>query len=386
LTSPEDELPMAATEAEIKPSGRLMSIDALRGFDMFWIIGGDELGRALGAWSGTRAGQVVAEQLEHVPWEGFHFYDLIFPLFLFLVGVVLPFSMGKLEAEGTSAAYRRIARRTALLFFLGLLYNDLMQFRWADLRVTGVLQRIALCYGIAAVINLKLRTPALVVLLVAILLGYWGLLAYVAAPGGTPGDYSIEGNLAGWVDRHYLPGKIYEAYYGFGDNEGLLSTIPAVGTALLGVLAGRWLRAMPGPWVKVAGLVAAGAACVAGGFAWDERFPIIKNLWTSSFVLVAGGFSLILLGLFYAVIDVLKFRRWAFVFVVIGANAITIYFASRFVPFDQIAQFFLGGFYHLAEQRGASDPLMVVLRVAGTLAAEWIFLWFLYRNRIFLRA
>jgi predicted acyltransferase len=372
------------TEPSPKAPDRLLSIDALRGFDMFWIIGGDQLARALAVWSGSHTGRVVWKQFEHVAWEGFRFYDLIFPLFLFVVGAVLPFSLGKLDGLGPGEAYRRIARRTLLLFALGLLCNGVLRFDWANLRVAGVLQRIALCYGIAALISRNLATRGLVVTLAAILLGYWALLAHVAAPGQTPGDYSIEGNLAGWVDRHYLPGKIMKQYYGFGDNEGLLSTIPAVGTTLLGVLAGRWLRSGRGPWEKVAGLCVAGLASLAVGTIWGMHFPIIKNLWTSSFVLVAGGWSLLLLALFYALIDVLGFRRWAFFFVVIGANAITIYVVPQIIDFKHAADFFFGGIYRLAEQSVSAD-FRQVLVAAGTLALEWLFLLYLYRNRIFLR-
>jgi predicted acyltransferase len=375
---------MMAEPLDQPPAGRLRSIDALRGFDMFWIIGGDRLARALGTWVGTPAGHAVRDQMEHVEWAGFRFYDLIFPLFLFLVGVVLPFSLDKLRARGTAAAYGRVARRTALLFALGLLCNGVLQFDWSHLRVAGVLQRIALCYGIAALIVLNTRTRGQVITLIAILLGYWALLATVAASGGRPGDYTKEGNLAGWVDRHYLPGRIVAAYYGYGDNEGLLSTIPAVGTTLLGALAGRWLRTGRGPWAKVAGLAAAGLAALAVGAAWDRSFPVIKNLWTSSFVLVAGGFSLLLLALFYAVIDVLRFRRWAFFFTVIGANAITIYVVPRFVDFDKIDRFFLGGLYRLAAQYGGEDARQVLAAV-GFLAAEWLFLLYLYRRGHFLR-
>lgn len=370
--------------SDAKPRDRLLSIDALRGFDMFWIIGGDRLARALAKWSDTRAGRVVSEQMEHVAWEGFRFYDLIFPLFLFLVGVVLPFSLDKVRSHGRAAAYGRVARRTASLFALGLLCNGVLQFDWANLRVAGVLQRIAVCYGIAAIIVLNTSTRGQVVALAAILLGYWALLANVATPGGMAGDYSKAGNLAGWVDRHYLPGKIMSAYYGDGDNEGLLSTIPAVGTTLLGVLAGRWLRSGRGPWAKVAGLTAAGAVTLAVGVAWGWSFPTVKNLWTSSFVLVAGGLSLLLLAASYTVIDVLRFRRWAFFFVVIGANAITIYVVPRFVDFDRIARFFLGGLYRLAEHSGGAE-LRLVVAAAGVLAAQWLFLLYLYRSRIFPR-
>jgi predicted acyltransferase len=351
---------------------------------MFWIMGGDSLGRALAHWSGSRAGQVAAEQLEHVEWAGFRFYDLIFPLFLFLVGTVLPFSLAKVQREGTRAAYARIARRTVLLFVLGLLCNHALDFHWEQLRVAGVLQRIALCYGLAALISLHSSTRGLVIAFAAILLGYWALLANVAAPGYSAGDYSIEGNLPGWVDRHCLPGKIMPEYYGHGDNEGLLSTFPAVATALLGVLAGRWLRSGRGPWTKVAGLAAAGTVAIGAGVVWGAWFPIIKNLWTSSFVLVAGGLSLVLLALFYALVDVLRFRRWAFFFIVIGANAITIYVVPRFIDFPHCAEFFLGGIYGLGEQL-VSAKFRTVLEAAGELAAEWIFLLFLYRKGIFLR-
>lgn len=372
-------------ETSTSSENRLLSIDALRGFDMFWIVGGEELAKAIAKSSDSRFGRFIQEQLEHVAWEGFHFYDLIFPLFLFLVGVVLPFSLAKASREGRKATYGRIFRRTVSLFCLGLVYYGFLRFDWSNVRVAGVLQRIALCYGIAALIALNTKTLGRFLWLVAILLGYWALLANVAPPSGKAGDYSKEGNLAGWVDRHYLPGKIFKEYYGFGDNEGLLSTIPAVGTTLLGVLAGSWLRTIRRPWTKAIGLFAAGVGTAALGWAWSWKFPIVKNLWTGSFVLVAGGYSLILLATFHAAIDVLKFRRWAFFFVVIGSNAITIYFARRVVDFDKIAEFFFGGFCRIAAEHGGSN-FSAILSAAAVIAVEWLFLLFLYRNRLFLRA
>lgn len=365
-------------------SRRLLSIDALRGFDMLWIVGGDRLVRAWAAWSGSATASAIAGQFEHVEWEGFRFYDLIFPLFLFLVGAVLPFSLGKAAEKGRGAAYRRIGRRVVLLFGLGLLCNGVLRFNWDGLRVAGVLQRIAVCYGIAALIVMNASTRVQAATLGTILLGYWALLAGVAPPGGEAGDYSDAGNLAGWVDRNYLPGDIKEAYYGFGDNEGLLSTIPAVGTALLGALAGAWLRSGRGGWQKVLGLAGAGGLSLLVGTAWAAWFPVVKNLWTSSFVLVAGGWSLLLLAAFFAAIDVLRWRRWAFPLVVIGVNAITIYVVPRFVDFDRIADFFLGGTYMIVDRRVAGDFLPVA-SAAGTLLAEWLFLYYLYRRRLFLR-
>ena len=167
--------------------------------------------------------------------------------------------------------------------------------------------------------------------------------------------------------------------YDYGDNEGLLSTIPAVATALLGVLAGQWLLSDRNRWGKAAGLMAMGLGCLGVGMLWGRDFPIIKNLWTSTFVLVAGGWSLLLLALFYTIIDVLKLRAWAFVFVVIGVNAITIYMAKDIIPFDEIAKYFLGG---VAEYSGSFGPVVVPI---GVIVIEWLFLLHLYRNRIFLR-
>jgi predicted acyltransferase len=363
------------------PPARLISIDALRGFDMFWIVGGDRIARTLAKWWGTPRSQAFGTQFEHVDWAGFRFYDLIFPLFLFLVGVVLPFSLGKYHTEGQSktAALGRIARRVVLLFLLGLVCNNFLDFEFKTQRYAGVLQRIAICYGIAAVIYLLTTARTQVILFVAILVGYWAILMYVPAPDSTAGDLTKETNLAGYVDRHYLPGKIYEEYYGYGDNEGLLSTIPAVATALLGMLAGQWLLANQGRWTKAAGLALWGLACLGLGLLWSRDFPVIKNLWTSTFVLVAGGYSLLLLALFYTIIDVLKLRAWAFFFIVIGMNAITIYVAASLIPFPEISRSLLGG---VARYSGSFGPAAVPI---GTVAIEWLLLYHLYRNRIFLR-
>jgi predicted acyltransferase len=360
---------------------RLMSIDALRGFDMFWIVGGDRVARALGKWLDTPESRRFAEQFEHVKWEGFRFYDLIFPLFLFLVGVVLPFSLKKYQSgdEPKRAAFLRLARRVILLFLLGFIYNNGLQFQFESQRYTGVLQRIAICYGVAGLIFLVTKARTQVILFLAILIGYWAVLMYVPSPESRAGDLAMETSLAGYLDRHYLPGKINPGYYGFGDNEGLLSTIPAVATALLGVLAGHWLVSSRGPWIKAAGLLLGGLACLGLGFLWGRDFPVIKILWTSTYVLVAGGWSLLLLALFYTIIDVIGFRAWSFFFVVIGANAITIYIASRIIPFSQISQFLFGGAARLS---GSFGPVLLAI---GTLAIEWLLLLHLYRNKLFLR-
>lgn len=358
---------------------RVLSIDALRGFDMFWIIGGSAVARAVFQNDDpTSWGSRFSTQFEHVAWEGFRFYDLIFPLFIFLVGCVLPYSLEK-YISSPRKVYGRIIRRGVLLVFFGLLVNGVLQFDFANMRYAHVLQRIGIAYVFAAILYLNTTWRGQAIVATAILLGYWALLALVPAPGGVAGDYSMEGNLAGYVDRTLMPGVILEKYYGFGDNEGFLSTIPALVTGLLGLLAGTWLKSGARPWTKVFGLTLAGLVSLFVGHAWGLSFPVIKNLWTSSFVLVAGGWSLLLLAAFYAVIDVLNFHRLAFFWVVIGMNAITIYVGQRIVNFYDIAEFFVGGFAKLA---GESSGLVLLV---GILVVKWLLLLFMYRHRIFLR-
>jgi predicted acyltransferase len=374
------ERPATRSEAEpgrTAPSGRLLSIDALRGFDMFWIIGGDALFHAIARWVKTPWTAWVATQLEHVEWEGFRFYDLIFPLFLFLVGVVLPFSLAKQENRKT--AHLRILRRTLALVALGLVCNGILQFQWSDLRWAGVLQRIGICYGIGALIVLHAPRWMVWAVIPLIWTFYAAIFQVSWLPGQPANDYSKSGNIAGWVDRHYLPGKILEPYYGDGDNEGILSTIPAVTTVLLGACAGFVLRGVANPAGKVARLLGMGVAGLLLGGVLGMYIPVIKNLWTPSFVLIAGGWSLLLLGSFYGVIDVLGYRRWAFPFVVIGVNAITIYVVPNFVDFEQMSRFWFGG---LAAHAGSAGA---VILSGGVLVLEWLFLYALYRNRWYLR-
>jgi predicted acyltransferase len=209
-----------------------------------------------------------------------------------------------------------------------------------------------------------------------ILLLYWAVTMLVPAPGCAAGDLTMRGCLSSYIDQHLIPGFLY---YRYGDNEGILSTAPAVCTALLGALAGHWLRSNHSGSRKAAGLALAGVVCLVVGLLWSLAFPIIKILWTSSYVLFAGGWSLLLLALFYWVIDVKGYRRWSFFFVVIGMNAITIYFLDDVIDFGRIAEFFLRG---LANHAGLYKTLVLL---AGALAARWLFLWFLYRHKIFFR-
>lgn len=367
---------MAKASVSSEPQ-RVLAIDALRGFDMFWIIGADAVARSILGLIGTSRAAKLAEQFEHVKWEGFRFYDLIFPLFLFLVGCALPYSLEKYRQNPT-IAYWRIVRRVVALVLLGLVANGILKFDWENLRYAGVLQRIGICYSIGALIYLNTNTRGQIIGLVSILIGYWAMLRFIPASGGVAGDLSVEGNLCGWLDRQLLPGKIMPQFYGYGDNEGILSTIPAVATVLSGVLASHVLRSTLGNLQKILYLACAGIAAVYAGYLWNGWFPIIKNLWTSSFVLVTSGWSLILLAAFYAVIDVIGLKRWSMVFVIVGMNAITIYVAQRFIDFKHMSQFFLAG---VAKISGYEATVLL----AGTLLFKMLFLWFLYSKKIFLR-
>ena len=354
-----------------------MSLDALRGFDMFWIIGGSGLVLSLAHVLGFDAYVPwLRDQFTHPMWNGFTFYDLIFPLFVFLVGVAMPFSFSKhlARGEGRGHLYWRICRRTVLLVLLGIICNNgVLKTSFADQRFPSVLGRIGLCYFFAALIMLHSSARGRLAWILVLLLGYWAAMTWIPVPKFGAGNLTPGATLADYIDRTVMPGKLY---LGVRDPEGLFSTIPAIATALIGVLAGQWLReSRRNGHVKAAALLVAAGLCLALGYFWDRSFPINKNLWSSSFVLWTAGWSLLLLGLFYLVIDVWGWKSWAFVFVVIGANAITIYVAQQWIDFDALGQLL---FAHHA-------PLHRSLLNNAGLLMKWFSLYILYRQRIFLR-
>ena len=369
--------------AELKPEiaapGRIASIDALRGFDMFWISGGEELIHTFYRAHPTRVTAALSQQFEHVPWAGFHFYDLIFPLFVFVVGLVLPFSLTRRLEEG--ADRRQLhwhgVRRFALLLLLGLLYNGLLDFNFHQLRLSGVLQRIAIAYFCSTLLTINLKVRGQVIATGAILLGYWAIMMLIPVPGFGAGVLTPQGNLAAHFDQRFLPRPF--CCYEFGDNEGLISMIPAVATCMMGVLAGHWLRSGRSQNRKAAGLALAGIASLGVALLWTLDFPIIKNIWSSSFVLFAGGWSLLLLALFYWIIDLHGYQRWAFFFVVIGANSIAMYLAHRFFDFRILGDIFIHGLF---PYMAAWKPF--IREVAGVALSWCVFLHF-YRRKIFLR-
>jgi predicted acyltransferase len=348
---------------------------------MFWIMGGEEIFHSLAKITGNPFLQTIADQFEHPAWNGFHFYDLIFPLFLFISGVATPYSVGRELEKGTARKklLLRVIRRGLTLVVLGLIYNNGLRLHpISEIRFGSVLGRIGLAYMFANIIYLYTTRKGQVIWLVSLLIGYWLLLSFTSAPGFPPGDLTMRGNFASYLDRSILPGRLY---LGVHDPEGLVSTIPAIGTGLLGILAGQLLKnSLLAPAAKAGRLAVAGVISLVLALAWNTVFPINKNLWTSSFVLNVGGISLILLSLFYYIIDVRGHRKWAFFFSVIGMNSLLIYLSPHFINWEYMTK----GFFQWAGQL-VGDPWDVFVMVLCFLAVKWTFLYILYKKKIFLR-
>jgi predicted acyltransferase len=361
---------------------RLYSLDALRGFDMFWIMGADAFFHNLATATGSPFWSAIGNQLEHPAWNGFHFYDLIFPLFLFMAGVSTPFSVGKQFEKGRTRkqVLYKVIRRALILVLLGLVVNNGLEIRpIAEIRFGSVLGRIGLAYMFANIIYLytsKQRTQ--IIWFWGFIIGYWLLLKFTSAPGFAPGDLTMQGNFASYVDRLLMPGKLY---LGIHDPEGLMSTIPAISTGLLGILTGSLLKNGKMTQRRKAGLMAVvGIVFLVLAQIWNLDFPINKNLWTSSFVLNVGGISLLLMSLFYYVIDILGYKRWAFFFKVIGMNSILIYISGHFINWH----YSTNSFFHWLGQL-VGNPYDVVVLAACLIFIKWLFLYFMYRKRVFLR-
>ena len=357
-----------------------MSLDALRGFDMLFIMG-------LTTWIVTLCGVLpsgwftdwLVMQTEHAEWHGLTHYDTIFPLFLFVAGISFPFSVTKQRANGKSekSILYKIIKRGLMLVLLGLVYNGIFQLDFPTMRYASVLARIGLAWMFAAILFAKFNARICGIISVVILIGYW-LLLWLIPNGADP--FSFENNLVGVVDRILVPGKLYEITF---DPEGFFSALPAIVTALLGMFTGQFVQLSN---ERISGnkkalyMVVVAIVFIVIGWIWSYWFPINKKLWTSAFVLVLAGYSLILFALFYYVIDVKGYKRWSFFFRVIGLNSITIYLAQRMINFRQITNYFLGGIASLfPEDVGA------LVNATGYIAVCWLFLYVLYKKNVFLK-
>jgi predicted acyltransferase len=372
LSAPESN-PSDAKQAN-SPKNRLYSLDILRGFDMFWLMGGTEFVVAFFRLFSPEMAEFFAVQFEHVAWNGFHFYDLIFPLFVFMAGISIPFSVSNRVAKGESKVkiHLHILKRVIFLFGLGLIYNGLWPLSWDNIRIMGVLQRIALCYGIAAILAVNFSPRIQIFTLFGVLITYWAIMMLVPVPGYGAGILTPEGNLSFYLDRMILPGQF--CCYETGDSEGLLSTLSASGTAILGSLCGQWLKKENPPGKRTLGLICIGMVLFSLGAIWNLVFPINKNLWTGSFVFWTGGLSFLLMALFYFLIDVLGWKKWTFFFVVIGSNSILVYMTKGLISL-----------YFMIDLTPSWGPWGVFFWITLSITVKWVIYYIFYRKNWFLK-
>jgi predicted acyltransferase len=380
MTIDEEQTGVPNNDPPVQSQVRVMSIDALRGFDMFWIIGGGAIFASLNEVCDCPATAWIKTQLTHVKWEGFRFEDLIMPLFLFIVGVVMPYSFQKRTDSGDSKKklYLHVVRRTIILFVLGMIaQGNLLEYDLSKLHIySNTLQAIAAGYLIAAILILNLRLNWQIGVTAALLLLFWALIALVPVPNYGAGVLTPDENFAIYVDRLIL-GPFID-----GTNPPytwILSGMTFACTVMLGVMAGRLLRSGKSDKEKVLWLFGAGFACLVLGLIWNLAFPIIKHLWTSSFVLYSGGFCFLLLALFYLVIDVWGLKKWSYGFVVIGANAIAVYMATHLISFRNIGEVFVGGL-----EKYTGNGYALIQAVAGFVVV-WLILWWMYRKKTFIK-
>ena len=360
-------------------SQRLYSLDALRGFDMFWIIGGEEIFHALAEITKSPFLGAVSTQFTHPKWNGFHFYDLIFPLFLFLAGVSSPYAIGRALEKGINRnqILVKVAKRALILVVLGIIYNNGLQLRpLSDIRFSSVLGRIGIAYMLANFIYIFFKEKIQIIWFIGLLIGYWLILKFTSAPGFPMGDLTMEGNFSSYFDRLILPGRLS---LGIHDTVGFFNNIPATCTALSGIFTGVFLKknaanpAKKAFWMAVLGIISILAALL-----WNVDFPINKNLWSSSFVMLTTGLSLLFFALFYYIIDVKGLQKWAYFFKIIGMNSILIYISGKFLDWNYKTKSI---FQWLIEWVG--EPLNILVMAFCVILIKWLFLRFLYQKKLF---
>ncbi|WP_281233962.1 acyltransferase family protein [Flavobacterium gelatinilyticum] len=374
-------------------NNRLLSLDALRGFVMFWIMSGEHIIHALAKAAPIPVFVWMSSQLHHAEWNGITFYDMIFPVFLFVAGFSMPYSFDKkiqsagvktandLPSEEKQKIYLSMLRRTCILIVLGFVVNGLLKFDGFDqTRFASVLGRIGIAWFLAGIIYLNFDLKKQVIWCIGILLGYYAAMKWVPVPDFGAGVLTKEGSLEAYIDRLLLPGRLHSTVY---DPEGILSTIPAVSTALLGVFSGTFLRARIyySINVKLLTMTLSAILLILIGILWDFDFPINKHLWTSSFVCFVGGFSILFFIFFYVIIDLLGLHKWAFPLILIGSNSILIYIAAEgLVDFKHTADYVFGGLIEFLPL--IWQPVFAALSVT---MVQLILLYFLYKKKWFLK-
>ena len=338
---------------------RLHSLDVLRGFDMFWIIGGGALVGALAKATDWNWIHVLAEQTHHVDWNGFRAWDLIFPLFMFISGVAIPYAIISKREKGVkkSALIKKVFRRMVLLVAFGLVYNGVLKDGFPGMRAASVLAQIGISYFFASLIVLHTSSlRARIFWLIGILGGIAILQLLIPVPGFGAGVITPEGSINAWIDQHFLPGKLIYGTYG-------------------NILRNKNVS----PDKKAGILLLSGLGLVILALALSPAYPVIKKIWTVPFNMLTAGISFLLLSIFYFFMDVKGWRKGTFFFRVIGLNSITIYIGGRIIDFYHTSGFLLGW---LTKPAGDFGPVVIF---TGMIIAEWLFLYYLYKNKIFLR-
>ena len=308
------------TDYGSNPSGRLLSLDFFRGSTILAMI----LVNNPGSWSH------VYPPLLHAKWHGWTFTDLIFPFFLFIIGVAIVYAFSKRISSGAPKIdlYKKIIRRTLIIFALGLFLSGFPYFDFSTIRIMGVLQRIAICYFAASIIYLHTDWKGQLGWAIGLMLAYWALMEWITVPGVGSGSYEKGANFAAYIDSMFLEGHMWSVSKTW-DPEGIISTIPAISTILFGVLTGHWMRSDKKPIEKTLGLFIAGNFMMFVGSVWSWVLPINKNIWTSSYTVMMAGLALICLGFSYYFIDVRKgSKKWLQPSLVYGMNAITVFVLS----------------------------------------------------------
>ncbi len=364
-----------------KKSSRLESLDALRGFDMLCIVGGDRLAHVAAETFDNSLLNTISEHMHHVQWEGFRFYDLIFPLFLFIAGVAIPFSLKAQQKRGKSnkQIFFYATVRLVLLVLLGIVYNEGLNFSGMEhTRFASVLGLIGIGYYFAFLIVMNFSVRVQSIACAAIIIGYWVLMNWYPVPEHGSGKLTADGSFTTYIDRLWLPGKLH---YGKYDPEGIMQSVSSISVALIGAITGSWLLNQSfSKWSKLIGIFVAGLVLICVGSIWGNFYPIIKRLWTGSYVILASGWSLVLLSAFYLAIDCIGLKKWAFFFKVIGLNSITIYLGAKIIDFGYTSNFLFGGMIKMSP-----DQYHRFGGVIGLLIVEWFFLYYLYKNKIFLK-